>query len=181
MIHVKAFGLWYLSALIFLTRDGLYVAHREAVTRDRIKFRERRIRARILRRCAASRQESFRAGECILANMTSFSGNGVLAAKVDTRSWRACARARLHRRLYFSPFYSAAILRALRSTVISVCTALFMTRTAAADCTTLAHAEEKEEKQKERKREKERESEKRRETVSLSLFNSGNKDVTSSA
>lgn len=75
-------------------------------------------------------------------------------------------RAALRRRLYFSLFYSAAVLRALRSTVISVCTALFMTRTATADCTTLAHAEEEKERGK---------------SFSLSLFNAGNKDVTPSA
>lgn len=64
----------------------------------------------------------------------------------------------------FPPFYSAAVSQALRSTVISLCIALFMTQTAIVDCTTLAHA----------KREKEEE-------LSLSLFNAGNKDVTSSA
>jgi len=82
-----------------------------------------------------------------------FLEHGALVAKTDA-AFVVCVR--LHRRLYFSLFYSAAVLRTLRSTVISVCTALFMTRTAAADCTTLAHAEEEKERGR-RGQEKERE------------------------
>lgn len=129
--RAKIIRTYNISSRRFFSRVTVGVAHREAVTRDRMKFREQDSRV------PASRHESFRAGKCILANMTSFSGTGVLAAKTDTPV--RGVRARLHRRLYFSPFYSAAVLRALRSTVISVCTALFMTATA--DCTTLAHAE----------------------------------------
>lgn len=135
------------------------------MTRNRTKFRER------VSRVPASRHRSFRAGKCILANMTSFSGTELsLRKQIGVGGVRAASSSII----FFSILFRRGITD-VRSTVISVCTALFMTRSVAADCTTLAHAEEEEEREKEGKRER------KREIVSLSLFNADNKDVTSSA
>lgn len=58
--------------------------------------------------------------------------------KASARSWHA--RPHLSSIIFF--YSSARYYRALRSTVISVCTALFMAQTTAVDCMALTHARE---------------------------------------